>query len=83
MAKREDRARVRRGIVAVAVAAAASAAPLTVSASPASAAVLPVGSSGGANLVFSDEFDGASLNTAKWHTCSWWSTTTFLIYKKW
>lgn len=79
MTKRALHSRIRRGIVAVTVAAAASAAPLIVSASPASAAVLPVGSSGGANLVFSDEFEGTSLNTGKWHTCSWWSTTTCSI----
>jgi len=40
---------------------------------------LPVGSSGGANLVFSDEFDGTALNAGRWHTCSWWATTTCSI----
>ncbi|MEA2973857.1 MAG: hypothetical protein QOG82_2315 [Actinomycetota bacterium] len=45
----------------------------------AAAGPLPVGSSGGANLVFSDEFDGTALNSGKWHTCSWWSSTTCSI----
>ncbi len=40
---------------------------------------MPVGSSGGANLVFSEEFDGAALNTSRWHTCSWWATSTCSI----
>ncbi|MDQ3898297.1 MAG: family 16 glycosylhydrolase [Actinomycetota bacterium] len=79
MAKRALLPRIRTGLVAVTVAAAAVTVDLVGAASPASAAVLPVGSSGGANLVFSDEFDGTSLNTAKWHTCSWWSTTTCSI----
>ena len=43
------------------------------------AAPLPVGSGGGANLVFSDEFDGTALNAGQWHTCSWWSSTTCSI----
>ena len=46
---------------------------------PAAAAPLPVGSAGGANLMFSDEFDGAALNTSTWHTCSWWATSTCSI----
>ena len=47
--------------------------------SAAAAGPLPVGSGGGAKLVFNDEFDGTALNAAKWHTCSWWSTTTCSI----
>jgi beta-glucanase (GH16 family) len=39
----------------------------------------PVGSAGGANLVFSDEFNGPSLDTSKWRTCSWWASTTCSI----
>ncbi|MGH9263979.1 MAG: LamG-like jellyroll fold domain-containing protein [Acidimicrobiales bacterium] len=46
---------------------------------PAAAAPLPVGSAGGASLIFSDEFDGTALNTTTWHTCSWWATSTCSI----
>ncbi|MGH9279728.1 MAG: family 16 glycosylhydrolase, partial [Acidimicrobiales bacterium] len=53
--------------------------PLLGGTTPAAAAALPVGSSGGATLVFSDEFDGTALNASRWHTCSWWSTTTCSI----
>jgi len=49
-------------------------------ASPAAAAApLPVGSGGGANLLFSDDFDGTALNPSTWQTCSWWATTTCSI----
>jgi len=40
---------------------------------------LPVGSGGGATLVFADDFDGTALNSARWHTCSWWATSTCSI----
>ncbi|HEX3542169.1 MAG TPA: LamG-like jellyroll fold domain-containing protein [Acidimicrobiales bacterium] len=43
------------------------------------ASVLPVGSAGGANLVFSDEFNTTSLNSSNWQTCAWWSSTTCSI----
>jgi beta-glucanase (GH16 family) len=35
-----------------------------------------VGQSGNWRLVFSDEFNGSSLNTQKWRTCFWWADTT-------
>ena len=53
--------------------------PVLQAAPAAAAAPLPVGSAGGANLIFSDEFDGSTLNTATWQTCSWWATTTCSI----
>jgi beta-glucanase (GH16 family) len=53
--------------------------PLLDRAAAGAATVLPTGSSGGANLVFGDEFDGTALNAANWHTCSWWSSTTCSI----
>jgi beta-glucanase (GH16 family) len=34
---------------------------------------------GGWSLAFSDEFDGTSLSTDKWHTCLWWATDTCSI----
>jgi len=40
---------------------------------------LPVGSLGGANLVFSDEFTGTALDANRWRTCSWWAATTCSI----
>src|SRR5579885_782582 len=70
--------RIRKGVAALAVAAVTVVLPLVQSA-PANAAVLPVGSSGGANLLFADEFNGTSLNTANWRTCSWWADTTCSI----
>jgi len=39
----------------------------------------PVGSAGGAKLLFRDEFDGRRLNAATWHTCSWWARSTCSI----
>ena len=33
----------------------------------------------GWNLVFNDEFDELSLDTASWHTCFWWATDTCSI----
>ncbi len=56
--------------------------PLLSRAASASATVAspqPVGSSGGANLVFADEFNGPSLDTSKWRTCAWWAATTCSI----
>ncbi|MCB0209644.1 MAG: glycoside hydrolase family 16 protein [Anaerolineae bacterium] len=34
--------------------------------------VIPVGQSGDWDLLFSDEFDGTTLDTGKWTTCYWW-----------
>jgi beta-glucanase (GH16 family) len=34
--------------------------------------VLPAGQTGDWSLIFSDDFNGAALNTQKWHTCYWW-----------
>lgn len=34
---------------------------------------LPTGQTGNWDLLFSDEFEGASLDTHKWTTCYWWS----------
>jgi beta-glucanase (GH16 family) len=49
-------------------------------AAPAVAATpLPVGSGGGGNLIFSDEFDGTTLNASNWQTCSWWAASTCSI----
>jgi beta-glucanase (GH16 family) len=45
-------------------------------AAPDSAAEPPVGplnSAGGWTLVFTDEFEGSSLDTSKWTTCYWWA----------
>jgi beta-glucanase (GH16 family) len=39
----------------------------------------PSGLPGTWQLVFTDEFDGSSLNTTRWHTCFWWATTTCAI----
>lgn len=39
----------------------------------------PVGPSAPPVLVFGEEFDGASLDPGRWHTCSWYSTTTCSI----
>ncbi|MDQ2826026.1 MAG: family 16 glycosylhydrolase [Actinomycetota bacterium] len=64
--------------VALAALTGALALPL-LAAAPAQASPLPVGSAGGANLIFSDEFDGTTLNAANWQTCSWWATTTCSI----
>ncbi len=33
---------------------------------------VPVGPSGNWSLIHSDEFDGSSLDTNKWLTCTWW-----------
>jgi beta-glucanase (GH16 family) len=49
------------------------------SSSAAAATPAPVGSSGGSNLIFSDEFNGTSLNSSTWRTCSWWADTTCSI----
>ncbi|MDQ1391157.1 MAG: hypothetical protein QOF30_134 [Acidimicrobiaceae bacterium] len=69
-----------RKILAVALVTAGSIAlPLLQRVPTASANPLPVGSTGGANLVFSDEFNGTTLNTTNWHTCAWWSSTTCSI----
>jgi beta-glucanase (GH16 family) len=70
---------VLRRLGAVCLAVGALAFPLLHAVSPASAAVLPAGSSGGANLVFDDEFDGSALNSSRWRTCSWWADTTCSI----
>ncbi len=67
-----------KGMVALAALVGALALPLLKSA-PASAAVLPVGSSGGANLIFADEFSGTALNTSTWRTCFWWASSTCSI----
>ncbi len=45
----------------------------------AKAAALPVGSSGGANLIFSAEFSTNTLKSASWQTGAWWSSTTCSI----
>jgi len=67
----------------LALAAAGLAVPFMAGSSPSPAAaastVQPVGSAGGASLVFSDEFDGTTLNATNWHTCSWWASTTCSI----
>jgi beta-glucanase (GH16 family) len=41
-------------------------------ASVSSAEHLPVGQEGDWTLVFNDEFDGTTLDEAKWVTCYWW-----------
>jgi beta-glucanase (GH16 family) len=79
---------VRRAFV-FAVAAVAFAAAVTASAAAWSrpdvlrtslaTAAEPVGPAGSWSLVFADEFDGASLDGARWHTCFWWATTTCSI----
>ncbi len=70
--------RGRRVVVATMVA--AGLALPVLHAGPAVAAdPLPVGSGGGATLVFADDFDGTALNSARWHTCSWWATSTCSI----
>ena len=66
-------------LAAVAVVTAGLALPFLQSGSAAGAGALPVGSSGGATLVFADEFNGTTLNTSTWQTCSWWSSTTCSI----
>ncbi|MEN3314727.1 MAG: hypothetical protein V7605_961 [Acidimicrobiaceae bacterium] len=66
-------------LAAISMLAGALALPVLQAAPATAATPLPVGSSGGANLVFSDEFDGSSLNAATWQTCSWWATTTCSI----
>jgi len=38
-----------------------------------------VGQSGAWTLIFRDDFDGASLDLGKWHTCFWWATYTCSI----
>lgn len=61
------------GLAAVASAAATNGnAPLGVNSSVAQQTSGPPGS--GWSLVFSDEFNGTSLDTSKWHTCYWWAT---------
>jgi len=47
-----------------------------ISSPPAYAA--PVGTAG-RTLVFSEDFNGKTLNGAAWHTCFWWSSTTCSI----
>ena len=64
---------------AVALLLGAAGAPLLSRVAASAAGPLPVGSSGGANLVFSDEFDGTALNSGRWHTCSWWASSTCSI----
>ena len=76
--------RVRLSLVlrlsgAVALVLGSEAIPLLGRTSAMAAAPLPTGSSGGANLVFADNFDGTVLNAGTWHTCSWWATTTCSI----
>jgi uncharacterized repeat protein (TIGR01451 family) len=39
----------------------------------------PLGQNGAWDLVFSEELDGSILNTGRWHTCFWWSSTTCSI----
>jgi beta-glucanase (GH16 family) len=63
-------------VVVVAVLAAfmlrTDAAPMTSDGHPSSA-------SDGMRLVFSDEFDTATLDDEAWHTCFWWAPTTCAI----
>jgi len=50
-------------------------APTRVAVAPpdlAASAIRPVGQPGRWALLFSDEFDGASLDRSKWVTCYWW-----------
>ncbi|MCB1380888.1 MAG: glycoside hydrolase family 16 protein [Alphaproteobacteria bacterium] len=37
-------------------------------------APLPFGRGGDWQMIFSDEFDGTSLDPSKWNTCFWWSS---------
>src|SRR4051794_40174546 len=71
--------RLAKRLLAVSALTGALALPLLQMGSSAAVTPVPVGSAGGANLLFSDEFDGASLNTTTWHTCSWWAATTCSI----
>jgi len=71
--------RLAARLVATSVVVALSAPLALVGSSSAATAPLPTGSSGGATLEFSDNFNGTSLNTTKWHTCQWWATTTCSI----
>jgi beta-glucanase (GH16 family) len=41
--------------------------------------LLPIGPTGNWKMIFNDEFNGAALDTAKWHTCFWWATDTCTI----
>lgn len=62
-------------IAALVMAVAGSAIPLIIGAAPATAA--PAGTNWA--LSFADEFSGSTLNTAAWHRCQWWATTTCTI----
>jgi beta-glucanase (GH16 family) len=68
-----------KSVLAVAVAAGALAVPFLHNTPPAAAAAGPLGSTGGANLLFSDEFNTQTLDSTKWQTCAWWSSTTCSI----
>jgi len=71
--------RTTRRLAAVSLLASFLALPV-LQAGPALAATpVPVGSAGGANLMFDDEFDGTTLNSATWQTCSWWASSTCTI----
>jgi beta-glucanase (GH16 family) len=58
--------------MASATAASTTAPSLSTSTSTPKPQPMPIGQSGDWHLLFNDDFEGTSLDTAKWTTCYWW-----------